>query len=520
MQQDPLARFGRFEVCRRTRVLRADGRPVELGCRAVDILFALIDAAGDVVSKSDLMERVWPGLAVAENNLQVQICSLRRALGRDRDLIRTVPGRGYHFAGELRTSDPASATAARPLSIVVLPLLNLGGDTACDYLVSGTTESLTTDISRALPGSFVVSRAAANTYRGNVVDIRAVGRELGVRYVLEGSIQFDGSKIRVNARLSDTINNRLLWAERFDACRDDMLAAQDRIVARLSRSVGLRIIDTEAGQRRRATRPQALDLVMRGRAAMNRPSTRQTLVEARALFEQALSIDPGNIDALAEIATILVFEVLNGYYDAGRAERLARSDALLGEALAGDPNHIPALRARAALLRARGLFQEAIAAAEAAIACNPGEPRAYNEIGLSWLYLGEVERAIAWFGKAAEVGPRDPARWVWLSGLGRTQLFLKQDAEAVRSLSAAVAANPKDFFSHAFLAAACALAGRLAEAEAALQTCMKLRPGLTIETLCRTWSVPLAATAAAYMQGHRRLLHGLEKAGMPRREYA
>jgi Flp pilus assembly protein TadD len=169
------------------------------------------------------------------------------------------------------------------------------------------------------------------------------------------------------------------------------------------------------------------------------------------------------------------------------------------------------------MLRARGSFHEAIRAAEAVIARNPGEPRVYNELGLSWLYLGEVLKAIEFFGKAARVGPRDPARWVWLSGLGRAQIFLKRYDAAQQSLQSAVAANPKDFFARAFLAAACALAGHQSEADAALQECYRLRPGVTIRALSsRLWSVPMDATSPRYRKYHQRLLLGLRKAGMPR----
>ena len=206
----------------------------------------------------------------------------------------------------------------------------------------------------------------------------------------------------------------------------------------------------------------------------------------------------------------------NGYYDDGRAERLARADGLLAEVLAKDPNNIAALRARATLLRARGSLHEAIAAAAAAIACNPGEPRAYNEMGLSWLYLGELEEAIQCFGKAGRIAPRDPSSWVWMSGLGRAQIALGQYADAVQSLYVCVAANPKAFDSHAFLAAACALAGRHEEAQVALNECHRLRPGLTIAGLSRIWSVPIEATDPRYRDYHDRLNLGLERAGMPK----
>jgi len=511
-------RFGRFEVRGAQRRLFAGAEPVELGDRALDVLLVLMHAEGAIVSKSDLMERVWPGQLVDQNNLAVQISALRKGLGKDRDLIQTVPRRGYRFLGKLhRPRDgPGRPSTAPPLSIVVLPFVNLRGDPAVDYVVDGITDSLTTDISRALPGSFVVSHGTAFSYREGSVDARRIGEELGVKYLLGGSVLLDGDQIRVNARLVDTASDSQLWADRFDTLRNDILAVQDEIVNRLSRSAGLQIIDAEARHSSRATSPEALDLVMRGCALMNRPTNREGLIEARILFEHALSIDPDNTDALAQIGTILAFEVLNGYYDTGRAERLTKAHAMLAQALANDPNHVAALRARVAVLRACGSFHEAIRAAEGVIACNPGEPRVYNELGLSWLYLGDVTKAIEYFSKAAQVGPRDPARWVWLSGRGRAQIFLENYAAAIQSLQSAVAANPKDFFTRAFLAAAYALAGHQAEAATALQECYRLRPGLSIRALLqRLWSVPMEATSPRYRKYHKRLLLGLRKAGMP-----
>jgi len=516
MEQQETLCFGRFEVRRHQSQLLAGGKPVELGSRAFDVLMALIDSAGMLVTKSDLMERGWPGQAVEENNLQVQIHALRRALGRDRDLIQTVAGRGYRFVGEvLRAGTPSLEGTAPQLSIIVLPFHNARRDPSLDYIVDGITESLITDISRALPGSFVVSRATSFTYRDRTTDARRVGREVGVRYVLGGSVLLDEDLMRVNVELIDARTAGQLWSDRFDTERSDLLAAQDEIVARLSRSVGIQVIDAQAKRSTKSKSAKAVDFVMRGWAVMNRPSTKNTMIEARSLFEQALSVDPHNIDALAQIATILVFEVANCYYDDGRAERLTRADALLAEILAVDPNHIAALRARATLLRTRGSLREAITAAAAAIACNPGEPRAYNETGLSWLYLGELEKAIEWFRKSGRIAPRDPSRWVWMSGLGRAQMFLGQDDAAVQSLYAAVAANPKAYDTHAFLAAACALAGRRDEAQVALNECNQLKPGLTITRLTRIWSVPLEATDPRYRKYHRRLNVGLERAGMP-----
>jgi len=204
--------------------------------------------------------RGWPGQALEENNVQVQIHALRRALGRDRDLIQTVAGRGYRFVGELLGVGTHSLEEpGPPLSIIVLPFHNLRGDPSLDYIVDGITESLITDISRALPGSFVVSRTTSFTYRDHAMDARRIGREVGVRYVLDGSVLLDKDLARVNAELIDTLTDGQLWSDRFDKERSDALAAQDEIVARLSRSVGLQVIDAQAKRSLKSKSAEAID---------------------------------------------------------------------------------------------------------------------------------------------------------------------------------------------------------------------------------------------------------------------
>ena len=187
MQQDETLTFGRFELRRRRRELLADGEPIEVGGRGFDILLALIDAGGEVVAKSELMDLAWPGTAVEENNLSVQIHTLRRALGKDRRMIVTVAGRGYRFAGELR----AGSSVPR-LSIVVLPFTSWGDDREQQHFADGITEDLTTDLSR-LADMTVISRNTAIRYRNRLTETKLIGRELGVRYVLGGSVQRSGN---------------------------------------------------------------------------------------------------------------------------------------------------------------------------------------------------------------------------------------------------------------------------------------------------------------------------------------
>lgn len=429
-------------------------------------------------------------------------------------------GLAWAFTSPL-TSSAVSLTSAKPsppnpspLSIVVLPFANIGGDPRREYLADGITESLTTDLSRALPGSFVVARGTAFTYKGKPIDGAQIGRDLNVRYALAGSVLADNDRMRINAQLIDTATNAEIWAERFDKGLGDVLLVQDQIVGRLSRAVGLSVIDVEARRSERSANPTAIDLVMRGKAIANRPTSQDTMTAARGLFQQALQHDPDNVDALAGVAMTHVFEVLNSYHADGRRERLQEAEVLLRRAIALGPRHLVALKTRAALLRAQGRFDDAINASLGIIAQNPGEPWAYKEVGLSALYLGRTQEALDWFEKADQIGPRDPSRWLWLGAIGRVQLFRGHDQDAIRYLRMAADANPKDSRSYALLAAAFALSGSPDEAASALAECLRLQPGLTIRRMSESWSVPLQAASDEYLRGHDRIREGLRKAGM------
>jgi TolB-like protein/DNA-binding winged helix-turn-helix (wHTH) protein/cytochrome c-type biogenesis protein CcmH/NrfG len=419
----------------------------------------------------------------------------------------------------LASDAPFSADRLKtPLpSIAVLPLVNLSGDAKRDYLADGITDSLISDLAHALPGTSIVSRDTAFAYRGRGADARQIGRDLEVRYVLEGSVALDGERVRVNARLVDTREASQLWAERFDTELTSMLQVQDEIVRRVSRAIGLQVVDIEARRswQERPDSAELIDLVMRGRATLNLPSSPATMIEARSLFAQALQVEPASVDGLAGVATTLVFEFLNGYYDAGGDERLGTAERLLNHALATEPRHLMALKANAALRRAQGRFDDAIVAAEAIIMENPGEPWAYKEIGLSSLYLGKPEQALDWFAKADRMGPRDPGRWTWLDGRGHALILLGREEDAVRALINALDANPKNVSSHAFLAAAYALLGRSEQARAALAAYLERRPGERISTFRQHSPVPLALTSQKYRQQYERLSEGLRQAGMP-----
>ena len=541
--------FGRFVLRRRERALLRDGVPVTLGSRAVDVLVALVEADGALMTKGALLDRVWPGVAVEENNLQVQISALRRALApQGRDWIATVPGRGYRFTGPVtvvsdKEADPTPVAATRspeaaqaaPLSVLVLPFAERGGDAAGHWFADGLTDSLTTDLARGLPlGGAVVAQANADTYRDHPTDVREIGRAQGVRYVVEGSVLLAEERVRVNAQLIAADTGTHLWAERFDTPRRDVLQAQDRIAGRLARAIRLHMIDAEARRAERAAHDHpddhgtAQDYALRARSLVNQGlATRQNIEAACALYAQALERDPGDADALAGVACLRVQQVVKGYLDEtgrtvrdeaqAREARLAEAEGKLARALAISPGHAGALKARASLLRARGQFVDAIAAAEAVIARDPGELAVHKEIGLSLLYLGRAEEAVARFRQVDALAPGDdPARWTWLHGLGRALIQLGRDAEAVDVLRGAVASNPTFAHAHALLAAALALVGEDAQAQAAMAAFRRAEPDTDVDTLARRSAAPIGAADPLYRSRDGRVVEGLRRAaGLP-----
>lgn len=429
--------------------------------------------------------------------------------------IRSAPEKEPSPHGQIASlGTPAAAFLP---SIVVVPFINLSSDSKEDYVADGVTDSLISDLGRALPGVSVVSRDTAFTYKGRRTDPRQIGRELEVRYLLSGSVALEGERARVNIQLVETKDGNQLWAERFEMERTSILQIQDEIVSRVSRAIGLKVVDIEArrSQRERPTSTELVDLVLRGKAALNMPSSPATMIAARELFQRALNVERDDPSALAGVATTLVFEFLNGYYETEGDERLQIAEPLLDEAGAIEPRNLMVLKGKAALRRAQGKFQDAIATAETIIEENPGEPWAYKEIGLSTMYLGRFEEALDWFGKADRIGPRDPGRWTWLDARGHDLILLGRDADAIPALISALDANPRNFSSHSFLAASYALLGRSDEARGSLDAYLRRRPETRVSTFRRLSPVPMALTSPAYRQQHERISEGLRRAGMP-----
>ena len=290
------------------------------------------------------------------------------------------------------TSTGAQPTGGAPrLSMIVLPFANLSGDPAQDHFADGITEDITTDLSR-IPDSFVIARNTAFTFKGKTVDAKQIGHELGVRYVLEGSVRRAGTRVRANAQLIDARNGAHLWAERFDCDRSDLMDVQDEIVGRIASGLGVQLIDAESkrAMRERPTNPDAVDLKMQGWASLNRPPTQESLADARRLFERAIALDATAASALVGLACGLVRAVNSGFSRSLDAD-LARAHTLVGKALAIAPENARAHWVLGSILRSERKLEQAVAAFEAAITLDRNLVPAFGSLGDVVSFLGRPD---------------------------------------------------------------------------------------------------------------------------------
>jgi TolB-like protein/Flp pilus assembly protein TadD len=420
-------------------------------------------------------------------------------------------------AAEQRAAAPDPPAMRPRLSIVVLPFLNLSPEANTDYLVDGIVDTLITDLSSSLPGSFVISRSTSFTYKRRSVPARQIGEELGVRYVLEGSVLVEAERLRINAQGIDAETDTHIWAERFDKPRAEILRVHDEIVRRLSRSAGFQLVRTEAfrGQPESGN-GTIVDWVMRARALLWDAKRREATVEAADLFRRALQADRACVQAMVGLAFARIYQVINLFELREREAALDEAEEMVANAATLSPDDNEVLSARALLLRARGRFREAVIATEALIARNPAEPIAYKEMGLNNLYLGQTREAADWFRRADLIAPRDPERWTWLQGLGRALIQLSDDAGAIAALSRTLDSNPGYVRGKAMLAAAQALAGDVTSAGRYMAEYRRLEPDMTVRRFAEERSsVPPNSVSPVYRRESRRILEGLRRAGMP-----
>jgi TolB-like protein/DNA-binding winged helix-turn-helix (wHTH) protein/tetratricopeptide (TPR) repeat protein len=594
--------------------------PVAIGSRALDLLAALIERRGDVVSKEELMAAVWPKMAVEEGNLFVQISTLRAILdgeGSGQSCIQTVTGRGYRFVGSVtrcaegldsHTSpgshedtrpfplgdgqpavplagarapepQPSANSSAEPfaesmpaeaktaenrsdskkrsplalagvgiaallalvgagvgdflvfhrsstvasnappplagaprLSIVVLPFENMSGDPEQDYFAEGVTDDLTTDLSH-LPESFVISRGTAFTYKGKPLDAKQLGRELSVRYVLEGSMRRIGDKIAVNAQLISTETGAHVWADRFEGERDKFGELQVEFVARLANSLGVELVQAESlrAVRERPNNPDAVDLAMRGWAVVNPTDSKQRFNDGQALFERALSLDPQNIQAMTGLASVLLWRMSDGWSD-NFPRDLGRAQGLIKRAIVLQPENSMLRASNAITLSFKGQWRSAIAEAETAIAYDRNNALAHQLAGHLKQWLGRSEDGIAGVETALRLSPHDGGVPLWQSYLCRGYSLLGRWEQAIEWCDKSVAGDPELTDPLIDLAAANAWAGHDKEAKDAVASLQKAFPGITVQKI---WPADQSTDDPTFKTQWARIVEGLRKAGLP-----
>ena len=403
---------------------------------------------------------------------------------------------------------PAEKPAPPRLSIVVLPFTSLGVDLEHEMFVDGVTESLTTDLSR-LNNAVVVSRNTASTYKGKSVDAKQIGRDLNVRYVLEGSIQRGGSRMRINVQLIDAITGNHLWADRFDKPMADLFDMQDEIVSKLANELRPELIAAEAKRAENVADPDSMDLYFQGVQQFNKGGV-ANIEAARGYFERAVALDPTNIDALvgAARADVLVGAIFTTEH---RAERLAAAEALLIKGISIAPRNYWAHMWLGFIQIQTNRASRAIGELEQALSLNRNLGAAHAWIGQAKITMGRAEEAEAHVDQAFRLSPSDAVAFIWTHIRGLAKLHLGADEEAVALFRRSVDASRNYPLSHFYMAAALAHLGRLAEAQAEVKAGLSLAPNYSI-----TRFVSMAESDnPTYLKQRERILEGLRKAGVP-----
>ena len=406
----------------------------------------------------------------------------------------------------------ASPRAAAPrLSIVVLPFDNMGDDPEEQYFADGITEDLTTDLSR-IADMFVISRNTAFSYRNKPINTKQIGRELNVRYVLEGSVRRSGNRARINAQLINAESDAHLWADRFDRATDDLFALQDEVTSRLAAALNAELLRAEAA--RPVEDPDAFDYILRARAAHNKGSTRDNFAYAISLIEKALVLDPNSTNAKGLLAQLLAGRVLDQMTDTVATD-IQRAEQLIKETLAATPQNPLAHFAKAQILRCHNQFEAAIPEFEIAIAFDRNWVAAIAALGLCKFFAGSIDAALPAQEQAIRLSPRDPriANWYWR--IGMVHLLRSRTSEAILWIEKARGENPGAAGPHAWLASAYALGAEAERAAAELAEARRLSGDRRYSSIARFKETTSFGVPTNNALAETSFFAGLRKAGMP-----
>jgi TolB-like protein len=484
-----LATFGPYTFNRANGSLMREGKHVPLGARSAALLTVLVDANGAVVPKTELMERAWPGMNVEDGNLTVQVASLRKSLGQRADKsewIATVARIGYRLWNEDAQASPEAGSSVSPLpSLAVLPFHNLSGDSAQDYFADGIVDDLITALSR-FKTFVVISRNSSFVYKGRAVDVREIGRELGVRYVLEGSIRRSGNRLRLTAQLVDVATAGHLWAQNYDGAVDDVFDMQDRITESVVSIVEPMVKRAEI-ERTRLKPPTSLDAYDLYLEAMALVLTTDPGATAHAieLIERSLALDPTFPPAIGIAATAymsLYDRQMPGATEETRRKGLDYARATL--AVAGSDANLRVLGGCAVILLG-GEYESGLAAIRLATAANPNSVNVLTYAGVTAFWAGEVEESEGYLQRALRLNANDHASHWALTRMAHIRILQGRFEEALDWASRGYAVSPSNAITHSMLAAANAFLGRRTEAAHWVEVLRKSSPETSFASIRR-----------------------------------
>jgi TolB-like protein len=486
-----------------------------IGINLGDILIEGDDILGDGVNVAARLEGIAePGAICISSSAYDQVSGKVTVEFTDlgdqtlKNIARPIRAYAVGLSANAYQNAPLSSPAPR-LSIVVLPFANIGADPEQEYFVDGVTESLTTDLSR-ISGAFVIARNTAFTFKGKPVDVKKLGRELNVRYVLEGSMQRGGNRLRVNVQLIDAETGNHLWAERFDKPVADLFDMQDEIVSRLANTLNAQLTAVEARRAERSPHPDATDLCFQGAARFNMGRATENMAQARGFYERALALEPGNVEALVGTAWVN-FAIGSNLFLDDRIERLAAAEAAVTKALSLAPNHPMAHDVMGLVQIYTNRAAQGIAECERALALDRNLARAHAGVGIAKFFLGRGGETEAHMEQAFRISPRDTSVYIWSLFVGLAKFWQGADAEALVYLRRSLEANRNYPIAHFYLAAALALVGELDKARATALAGLALNPSFTI----RRYRTNTPSNHPVYLAGRERVYEALRMAGVP-----
>lgn len=503
-------RFNGAQFDPKSGVLTAEGRIANLRPRTGAVLLHLLEHAGEVVGKDELMQAVWKDLVVTENSLSQCVKEIRRELGdADEDVVRTVHRRGYVLDARVEhTGLESPAASPRRLSLMVLPLVNLGGDPDHDYFAEGLTEDLTLDLGR-MPEAFVIARGTAQVYADRRIDARQIGHELGVRYLVEGSVRRSTREIVVNLSVCETRDASQVWAERFTASRADLLALQSSMAGKVAQMLHLDLMEVESGQAIAGRELDAHELAMRAFALKVR-SVPNVSPEVMPLIHRALGLDPRCAYAWTVLAEVHIVALVTRTFSDWAATTAAAEDAAR-KALELDPGERTANAALGGALFFQGRFEEALACFERQVALIPNFANAHNWIGLVHTLMGNGHLAVPAHEAAIELSPRDHRLSTWIRALALAWLHQSEDARGLVEAERSVHVAKPWPRSYETLAMACAVNGLMEEARAAVKVLLGHWPRYSIVQ----HRAEMISSRPAFLAQRERLLEALRESGLP-----